>query len=159
MTTELRTAEATEEAVWPNLTRAALMFGVAVPTMSRWADEPERGTWLRGERCLRPRDLLAIAEQHGRPLYDLATELFTHTREETADLDVRRRVREEINAYLADYQRRRDPARMLTQAEFLDELRDVLSAAEFEKVRVRLQTQPRPAAADMFSAEEGSASA
>ena len=63
MTTELRTAEAAEQAVWPNLTRAAAMFGVSVATMSRWAEEADRGTWLRGEKCLRPRDLLALAER------------------------------------------------------------------------------------------------
>jgi len=159
VTTELRTAEAAEQAVWPNLTRAAAMFGVSVATMSRWAEEADRGTWLRGEKCLRPRDLLALAERQARPLYDVASAMFAHTREVTADHEVRRRVREEINAYLAEYQRRRDPARVLTQAEFLEELRGVLPAAEFEKVRARLQTQPRPEAADMFSAEEGSASA
>lgn len=154
MAAETHAAEATEEDIWPNVTRSAALFGVAVATVSRWADEAGLGTWRRGEKFLRPRDILALAERQGRSLYDVASDLFALAREKTDSRDVRGRIRQEINDYLAEYQSRRDPARVLTQAELLDELRRVLSPAEYEKARQRLATQPRPAAADMFSADD-----
>ena len=152
MATETRTAEATEEALWPNLTRAAAMFELSVPQMSRLADAAGLGTWVRGEKRLRPRDLLSLAERHGESLYDIASDLFDYARETAAPVELSPRLRAEINGFLADYQRRRDPARVLSQAEFVEELRVVLSPAEFEKARARLLAQPHPAA-DMFSAD------
>lgn len=145
------TAIAPEAAAWPNLTRAAAMFGVSVPTMSRWAEGAGVGTWAEGERLLSPRDLLVIAEQQGRSLHEVSTEIFAYAREMTNDRPIRSMVRKEINGFIAEYQRRRNPARVLKLSEVLAELKAMLPPAQFERVRARLEAQPRPANADMFS--------
>jgi hypothetical protein len=41
----------------------------------------------------------------------------------------------------------------MTLAEVIEELRVLLPATQFERVRSRLEAQPRPKGADMFSAD------
>ena len=145
------TAVAPEAVAWPNLTRAADIFNVSVATMSRWVKAAGLGTWDEGDCLLRPRDALTLAEQQSHSLHEIGSGIFAYAREATADRAIRSAIRAEINDFLAEYQRRRNPARVLTMSEVLDELKAMLPAAQYEKIRARLQAQPRPAKADMFS--------
>ena len=101
------------------------------------------------------KELLRIAERQVRRLFDVTERIFDFAHEATKDEEVRRGVRTEVNEYLADYQRRRDPVRMVSLAEVLEELRKAFPRAQFERVRARLEAQDLPERADMFSAEPG----
>lgn len=150
------TTPATDEVIaWPNLTRAAAMFKTSVASMSRWADQAEATTRVAAGRVLRPRELLRIAEQRGRSLYTTAEQLYDFVDEATEDEEIRAGVITEVNEYLADYQRRRDPARTITMAEALETLRRSFPHAAFERIRARLEGPELPGRADMFSAEPG----
>lgn len=154
MTTELAPTPPPAQGIgWPNLSRSAELFGVSIAAVSRWADAAHVGEHTERGRVLRPSALLRIAEQQGRSLYNTAERIFDFSDAATDDETIRRSVRTEINEYLADYQRRRDPARVVTIGEVLEELRTALSPAEFERVRARLEGQALPKPPDMFSAE------
>jgi tRNA(Ile)-lysidine synthase TilS/MesJ len=145
--------EVDQRAIWPHLTATAAIFGVQVSTVSRWVDEMKMGTWVRGELHLRPSEVLTLAVRENHSVHEIASGLFDFVRETTKDRDLRSVARQEINDFLEDRHRRTDPQRKMTLAEVIEELRVLLPATQFERVRSRLEAQPRPKGADMFSAD------
>lgn len=142
-----------QRAIWPHLTATAEIFDVKVSTVSRWVDETKMGTWVRGELHLSPSEVLTLAVRENRSVHEIASALFAFVREATKERELRSVARQEINDFLEDRRKRTDPQRKMTLAEVIEELRVLLPASQFERVRSRLEAQPRPKGADMFSAD------
>lgn len=145
--------EIDQQEIWPHLTATAEIFGVQASTVSRWLNETKMGTWVRGELHLRPSEVLTLAVREGRSVHEIASNLFDFVREATKDRELRSLARQEINDFLEERRKRTDPQRKMTLAEVLEELRALLPATQFERVRSRLEAQPRPKGVDMFSAD------
>jgi hypothetical protein len=117
-----------------NQEQAAAVLDTTPSSMSRWT--ASGNDFTRGGKAFTPTRLLEIAEQHDVALHAAGARLIRLARAEGPEAWAV--VRAEVNAYLAEYRRRRDPAQVLTRAEFVEELRLVLDPRGYDELRSRL---------------------
>lgn len=131
------------KAFWPNQEEAAeLLGGIKPSTVLRRLEElrdvdPRLIERDKRGKLLAPRLVLQLAEQGACDVYDVADALLRRADDLEAD-EMRSELRDEVNGFLAEYKRRRDPNRRLTIRELMDELRASLPPRLFEEIEERL---------------------
>jgi hypothetical protein len=135
--------EALSVSVWPKQQDAAGMLRVDPSRLTRWLEDRKVDVvWIESEKRVRPSAVLHFAEQHQLPVVRVAAELLTHVSDVAETPRVELEATEEINGYLAEYERRRAPRSVASYERFVHDLEHLLPPHVFKEVVARL---PDPA--------------